>query len=310
MPILHLLYKWEMNNIFSEYFLPACLAIITLGMGLSITHADFRRVFYKPRAIIVGICCQILLLPIVAFLIAWMSDLDPYFKVGLIIIAACPGGATSNLITYLLRGNIALSISLTAFNSIVTLISIPVNVSLALMTFLNTDASIHLNVGETIMNVLLITIVPAYIGVTIRNKKEAFAEKLNKPLKYFLPFLLMLVYIGVLFLDEGSESASRKDFLQLIPYALLLNALSMLLGWLISWISRLRLRDQFTIAIEVGLQNSALAIFVASTLLNNHRMALVAVIYGSFSFFSTAFFGWRIKRFSLKNDFVLSDKGE
>ncbi|MEX0986928.1 MAG: bile acid:sodium symporter family protein [Bacteroidales bacterium] len=285
-----------MANIFSAYFLPVTLAIITLGMGLSITHKDFKNVFFRPRAVLIGICCQILLLPLIAFSIALLTDLDPYLKVGVIIIAACPGGATSNLVTYLLNGNVALSISMTALNSIITLVSIPVNVSIALMVFLHTDAEVRLDVWDTILKVFLLTIVPAYIGITIRHRKSRLAQRLNRPLKILLPLILLLVYIGVLFIDEGDKSATRIDFWNLMPVTLLLNALSMFIGWQIAWLTRLKKRDRFTIAIEVGLQNSALAIFVASTLLGNRTMALVAVVYGSFTFFSTALFGWGIKR--------------
>lgn len=293
-----------MANIFSGYFLPVTLAIITLGMGLSITHRDFKNVFFRPRAVLVGICCQILLLPLIAFGVAMFTNIDPYFKVGLIIIAACPGGATSNLVTYLLNGNVALSISMTALNSIITLVSIPVNVSLALMVFLHTEAEIKLDVWDTILKVFLLTIVPAYIGVTIRHRKSAFAERLNRPLKVILPLILLVVYLGVLFIDEGSETATPRDFFNLMPYALLLNALSMFLGWQIAYLTKLKRVDRYTIAIEVGLQNSALAIFVASTLLGNREMALVAVVYGSFTFFSTAFFGWGIKRISKEKVFL------
>lgn len=225
-----------------------------------------------------------------------LTDINPYLKVGLVIIAACPGGATSNLVTYLLSGNVALSISMTALNSLITLVSIPVNVSLALMIFLHTDAEIHLDVWDTVLKVFLLTIVPAYVGITIRRRKNEFAKKLNRPLKVILPLILLVVYIGVLFIDEGDKTATRQDFLNLLPYTLLLNATAMLLGWQVAWLTRLKARDRFTIAIEVGLQNSALAIFVASTLLGNQTMALVAVVYGSFTFFSTALFGWGIKR--------------
>lgn len=285
-----------MANIFSAYFLPVTLAIITLGMGLSLTHADIRNVFYRPRAVLIGICCQIFLLPLIAFGIAMLSDIDPYLKVGLVIIAACPGGATSNLVTYILSGNVALSISMTALNSLITLVSIPVNVSIALMVFLHTDAEIHLDVWDTVLKVFLLTIVPAYVGITIRQRYSKFAEKLNRPLKVILPLILLVVYTGVLFIDEGDKTATREDFINLLPYALMLNAASMFLGWQVAWLTRLKARDRFTIAIEVGLQNSALAIFVASTLLGNRTMALVAVVYGSFTFFSTALFGWGIKK--------------
>nr|MDA3821931.1 bile acid:sodium symporter [Bacteroidales bacterium] len=191
-----------MANIFSAYFLPVTLAIITLGMGLSVTLDDFKNVFFRPRAVIIGIICQILLLPIIAFGIAFLTDIDPYFKVGLIIIAACPGGATSNLITYLLRGNVALSISMTALNSLITLLSIPINVSIALTVFVHADTHINLNVWDTILKVFLLTIVPAYIGISIRHNRTELAEKLNRPLRYILPLILAVVYLGVLFIDE------------------------------------------------------------------------------------------------------------
>ncbi|MCF8224408.1 MAG: bile acid:sodium symporter family protein [Bacteroidales bacterium] len=287
-----------MANLFSSYFLPVTLAVITLGMGLSITHQDFKNVFLKPRAIVIGICCQILLLPLIAFSIALLTGINPYLKVGLIIIAACPGGATSNLVTYLLSGNVALSISMTAMNSLITLVSIPLNVSLALFVFLHQDAEIHLDVWDTILKVFLLTIVPAYIGVTIRHHKSKFADQLNRPLKVILPLILLVVYLGVLFIDEGDKTTTRMDFINLIPVALLLNASSMFLGWQIAYLSKLKRRERYTIAIEVGLQNSALAIFVASTLLGSRQMALVAVVYGSFTFFSTALFGWGIKKIS------------
>ncbi len=116
-------------------------------MGLSLTESDFRNIFIHPRAVITGLCCQMILLPVLAFFIARISHMDPLFKVGLMIIAACPGGATSNLITYLLRGNVALSISMTAMNSIITLITIPLVVTLSLGFFIHQDADIHLNVG-------------------------------------------------------------------------------------------------------------------------------------------------------------------
>lgn len=286
-----------MANIFSAYFLPVTLAIITLGMGLSITLADFRNIFIRPRGILVGISAQILILPAIAFALASLLGMDPVFKVGLVIIAACPGGATSNLITYLLRGNVALSISMTAANSIITLLTIPLNVSIALGIFLHEHAEIQMDVGETILKVFLITIVPAYLGVSIRHRRPELAERLNGPLRYFLPLILLVVYLGVLFIDEGAENATRGDFFRLLPVALVLNMLAMFAGWKTARLFRLKKRDQFTISIEVGLQNSALAIFVASSLLGSRNMALVAVVYGSFTFFSTLLFGWLIKRY-------------
>ncbi len=285
-----------MQSIFSEYFLPVTLAIITLGMGLSLTDKDFRNIFMQPKAVIIGLCCQMILLPVIAWLIARSIDIDPIFKVGLMIIAACPGGATSNLITYLLHGNVALSISMTALNSILTLITIPLVVHFSLEVFNLEDAAIRLNVGDTIIKVFLITILPAFVGTRIRKNYPDFSMKLERPLRVVLPLLLLVVYAGVIFIDQGTGAATRSDFLEIFPHALTLNILAMVSGFLVARVLRLRVNNQFTISIEVGLQNSALAIFVAATLLKSNDMALVPVVYGSFSFFSTLLFGWSVKK--------------
>lgn len=285
-----------MQSLFSDYFLPVTLAIITMGMGLSLTDKDFKKIFVHPKAVIIGLSCQMLLLPVIAYLIARSIHMDPLFKVGLMIIAACPGGATSNLVTYLLRGNVALSISMTALNSLITLITIPLIVQFSLEAFIQEDAAIRLKVGETILKVFLITIVPAFLGTRIRKNYPDFAIKLERPLRLVLPLLLLLVYAGVIFIDQGTGSATRRDFINIFPDTLLLNVLAMLAGFLVARLLRLKVINQFTISIEVGLQNSALAIFVAATLLKSNDMALVPVVYGSFSFFSTLLFGWMVKK--------------
>lgn len=296
-----------MQSLFSGTLLPVTLAIITLGMGLSLTEKDFKNIFLYPKSVIVGLCCQMILLPLVAYGIASLFRLDPLFRVGLMIIAACPGGATSNLITYLLRGNVALSISMTALNSLITLITIPLIVSLSLGAFLHEDAEIHLRVGQTVLNVFLITIVPAFAGTRIRKWKPRFADGLERPLRIILPLLLLFIYAGVVFINGEGESATTADFIRLFPFALMLNMASMSAGMLIARAFRLRVINQFTITIEVGLQNSALAIFVATTLLNNRTMALVPVVYGSFTFFSTLFFGWFVKKIAWQSQFTGKD---
>lgn len=285
-----------MENIFSQIFLPITLAIITLGMGLSITFSDFKRIFRYPKAMIIGLCCQMLMLPLIAFGIALFTNIDPVYKVGLMIISACPGGATSNLVTFILAGNVALSISMTVINNLITLITIPLIVGLSLNFFVGERTEISLPVLNTILNIFLVTIVPAFTGVFMRRYLKGIADNLQKPLQYALPILLMIVYLGVLFIDEGNKETHMRDFLFLFPIAILLNFLSMLGGWLIARFSKLTKKNQFTISVEVGLQNSALAIFVAATLLNNNVMAVVAVVYGSFSFFTTTLFGYMVKR--------------
>jgi BASS family bile acid:Na+ symporter len=187
---------------------------------------------------------------------------------------------------------------MTAINSLITLITIPIVVTVSLQTFIHADAEIHLHVGETVVKVFLMTLLPAFAGTRIRKRLPEFAERLERPLRIILPLLLLVVYLGVLFIDQGTASATVSDFFEILPYTLLLNAAAMGAGLLIARLLRLAVINQYTISIEVGLQNSALAIFVAATLLKSNEMALVSVVYGSFTFFSTLLFGWMVKKAS------------
>jgi len=191
---------------------------------------------------------------------------------------------------------VALSISMTAINSLITLITIPLVVTLSLDAFLHADDTITMPVGQTILKVFLITILPAFTGTRLRKHFPEFATGLEKPLRIILPLLLLLVYGGVVFTSEDAGENTRAEFIQIFPYALLLNFLAMGSGLMIARLMRLRVINQFTISIEVGLQNSALAILVAITLLGSPKMALVPVVYGSFTFFSTLLFGWFVKK--------------
>lgn len=284
-------------TIFSDFFLPVTLAIITLGLGLSISFQDIRNIVLSPKNVIVGLMSQLLLLPVIAFAIALITGMEAEYAVGLVLIAACPGGATSNLVNYMIRGNVTLSLSITIVNSLITVFTIPLITKLALNIFLAQDAMIHLPFINTVMNISLITILPATTGVLIRRWNKDLAERMENPLRYILPVLLFIVYAGVIFYEKGESGLDLSKFLYLFPFAISLNVLSSLSGYFLPGLFHLPKRDRFTIAVEVGLQNSTLGIFVASTLLNNYKMALVCVVYGSFSFFSTWFFGYLAKKY-------------
>jgi len=285
------------TTIFSDILLPATLAIITLGLGLSISVQDIRNILFKPGNTLVGLTCQLLLLPVIAFTIALITGLDAEYAVGLVIIAACPGGATSNLVNFMIRGNVALSLSITIVNGLITIFTIPLITKLAMNIFLAKDAIIHLSFLNTVLQIFLIVVIPATIGILIRIWNKNFADKMENPLRYILPLLLLVVYSGVVFLERGETGTDVRKFYSLLPFTLSLNFLSMLTGFYVPGLFNLSKRNKFTIAVEVGLQNSTLAIFVTATLLNNYKMALVAVVYGSFSFFSTWLFGYLAKRF-------------
>ena len=280
----------------STYFLPAVLIIIMFGIGLSLERQDFVNVFRFPKPIFIGLIAQMILLPLIAFTIISFTDLAPEIKVGFIIISACPGGSASNLLNHLLRGNVALCVSLTALNSILIQITMPLIVNLGLLVYMGHGEHITLPIWETIFKVFFVTLLPTFAGVYVRNRSFRLATKLEKPMKVIMTVLLFSVFAVIVLLEEKEGGAGIFRYSYLLPYALALNLGSMLAGYFFARSLGLDNRNNYTISIEVGLQNSALAIFVASTLLNNREMAIVAVVYSTFTFFSTALFGYIAKR--------------
>ena len=285
-------------SIFSKYLLPVVIGLIMFNLGLSLTVKDFKRTFTLPKALIIGLCCQMLLLPLIAFGLAYISDLPPSIKVGIVIIAACPGGATSNLITYLLKGDVALSISLTAINSILILFSIPGVVYLGLHAFLDKETMITLPFFQTILKIVLMILLPTFLGLLTRMYLPNLAKKIEKYMKYITTILLAIVFAFTIFDNNSRTSNSVQMYLSTAPYALGLNLAGMLSGYFIGRLSGFAKRKQITLSIEVGIQNSALAITLASSqvFLGNPQMAIPAVIYGMFTFFNAAFFGFIIKK--------------
>ena len=282
---------------FSDIFLPVTLAVITFGLGLSISLKDLHSIVTLPRNITVGLLSQLLLLPMIAFGIAVISGLKAELAVGLILISVCPGGATSNLVNYMVRGNVALSISITVVNGLITIFTIPLITQFALDVFMHQDARIQISFTEAVFNIFMLTVLPATTGIFVRHYRERFAAVFEEPLRYILPILLLLVYSGVLFLEKGNGEIVFRDFITILPYALTLNILAMLAGLYAPRLFGIKKINRVTIAVEVGLQNSTLAIFVAGSLLENYSIAMVAVVYGSFSFFTTWGFGYAARKY-------------
>lgn len=285
------------TTLFSQLFLPITLAIITLGLGLSISIDDLKNIITDPKNILVGLLCQLILLPIIAYAIVRLTGLSPLFAVGLILIAICPGGVTSNLVNFMLKGNVALSVSITVINGFITIYTIPLLTMVALDIFLGEHNEFAFTVWDGVLNIILVTALPATIGVLIRAYATNFALRLERPLRIILPILLLLIYSGVLFLEQNGTSVDSAMFLKLLPYTLALNLLSIVAGFFLPALFGLVKRNRTTIAVEVGLQNSTLAIFVAGSLLENNMIALVPVVYGSFSFFSTWGLGYLMRRY-------------
>lgn len=269
-----------------------------MGMGLSLERKDFTNIIKYPKPILTGVISQ-LLLPIVAFILILFTNLSPIEKVGFLLISACAGGSATNVITHMLKGNLALSVSLTAVNSLVVLVTLPLIVHFGLNYFIGLERNIHLNVYSTIVNILLTIILPIFIGMMIRSYFFRFALKMQKPLRFILPLILFIVFATIIYFDDNGSDDGIYNNLYLIPWALALNFVSMFVVYIVAKYLRLGGKNNFTISIEVGLKNSIVGIYVAESLLNSTEMAMVAVVYGSITFFSTLFFGYLAKRIEL-----------
>lgn len=281
---------------FPDFLMPVAIGIIMLGIGLNLTFSDFRRVFVEPKAILTGLFCQLVLLPAIAFLLVWWWPISPVFKVGVIIIASAPGGTASNLVTHLLKGRVALSVSLTSFNSFIILLTIPFYVNLALNFFLKNQYDITLSLRETLINILLTVVSPVFIGNLIHEYgKKNIVSFAKKVMNYLMPILLVFIVLVAVFSGNKNPASTYFENIHLIFPLLILNVLTIGAGYLTGSKLKLAPDTNYTIAIEMGLQNSALAIFVASQIMNNDKLELVAVMYGSFSFLTTFLLAWILK---------------
>ncbi len=287
------------TEIISKVFLPLSLAIIMLGMGMTLVPADFTRIIKYPKAILIGLTNQLILLPIIGFSLAVVFNLSPIMAVGLMILAACPGGATSNLITQVSRGNIALSVSLTAITSFVSIVTIPFILSYSIDYFgADTDNIIKLPILDTILQIMIITVIPISIGMFIRKLKPNFANRMEQPMRLASTVIFIIVFIAVIVANLNIIGKAMKD-VGLVT--LLLNLLTMGLGYLTSRIFKLDLRNAISITIESGIQNGTLAIVIATTILNNIEMGIPTGAYAIWMFLTGGVLMWQLGKRSNVN---------
>jgi len=284
---------------FSTYFLPGVLALIMFGMGTSLTMDDFKNIFLQPKAVITGLTAQMILLPALAIGLAAISGLPPEFQVGLVLVSACPGGAVSNLLSYLLKGNLALSVSMTSINSFLVIFTIPTIVGIGISTFGGPTKDLVMPFWDTVVNILMITVLPCVVGIVVRSQSESFARKLEKPMKVAMPILLAIAMLAAIFLEKKEGvPITGADYMAVLPWALGMNMVSMFGGLGIAKLLKMERPKQLTIGLEVGLQNSGLAITVATSanLLGEPRLAVPASVYALFSFFTAVLFGLLVNR--------------
>jgi BASS family bile acid:Na+ symporter len=271
-------------------FLPIALGIIMLGLGLSLTLADFARVVKFPKPVLIGLSCQLLLLPVVCFFLAKAFGLAPALAVGLMLLAASPGGTTANLYSHLAHGDVALNITLTAVNSVIAVLTMPLIVNLSLAYFMEGDQALPLQFTK-VVQVFVIVLGPVAIGIWIRSRFPGFAARMEKPVKIISAlFLLIIIILAVV-----------KDWQTFVDYAplvggaaLAFNLISLAVGYWVPRLLKLSLRQSIAIGMEIGIHNGTLAIALALSpmLLNNATMSIPAAIYSIIMFFTAGAFGW------------------
>ncbi len=274
--------------------LPLALAIIMIGLGLELTLKDFARVTKHPKAVLVALFCQLVLLVGIAFLLCKIFSLPPLLAVGLMLLAASPGGSTANLFSYLFKGDLALNITLTAINSVIAALTLPFIVNFAILHFMQDNQLVSLQFGK-ILQVFGIIIIPVAIGMLIRHYAPKLTEKLNKPLRIFAVTFLILIIVGAIM----SERANIATYLTQVGFATALFCLfSLAIGYFVPRLMNINSKQARASAFEIGIHNSTLAMTIALTVLSSSAIAMPAAVYSIFMYIFAAIFGMLLNRFA------------
>jgi bile acid:Na+ symporter, BASS family len=276
------------KSVLTSVFLPLSLAIIMFGMGLSLTLSDFKRILKFPKAVAIGLFCQMIMLPVLAYFMILLFGLNGGLAVGVIVIAACPGGPTSNIITHISKGDTALSVTLTALSTLITIFTIPILVNLGIKTFMGINVEIELPLMDTFGALIVITILPVSIGMVVKKFKNQFAEKADKFVRIFSVVIFSALVLSVIVVNRANLALYFKE---IGVVTVLLNLGTMLIAFYFSKILSLNFKQSLTISIESGIQNGTLALLITLTLIQGatNEMSIAPAIYSLVMFFSGAF---------------------
>jgi BASS family bile acid:Na+ symporter len=282
-----------LDNVLFVSILPLALAVVMAGLGLHLTPAAFRRVLAMPRAVGVALAVQSLLLPPVAFAMAMLAGLPGELGLGLVLLAAAPGGVSANLFSHLARGDVALNISLTAINSLLALLTLPLWTALALTVFVGDQASVPPPLGK-VLEVALLVIVPVALGMAVRSWRPALALAAEKPVRVMSTLLLGLLIA----LATISEWTNVRAFLPVVGLACLaFNVASLMSGYFAARAAKLAEPQAIAISFEIGIHNSALAIYIAVEVLQRNQAAIAPAVYGLSMFLTAALFAaWLLRQ--------------
>ena len=279
-------------SLLTNVLLPLALGVIMLGLGLGLTTDDFRRVARYPRAVLLGLTLQVVVLPWAAFGLALGFKLPPELAVGLMLLAASPGGATANIYSHLARGDVALNITLTAINSVLCLLTLPLILNLSLEYFFGAGQYVPPPVRKVI-EVAMIIMLPVLIGMLIRARAPGFAARTEKPLRG-LSVLVLALLVGAAVMQEWNTLATHFAAVGLA--CLGFNLISMAVGYGTPLLLQLPRRQAIAIAMEIGIHNGTLAIFIALNVLGNATLSVPAAVYSLLMFATAAVFAFVVSR--------------
>ena len=280
-----------MDSALTTVGLPIALGIIMFGLGLSLTPDDFRRVARHPRAVAVALACQLLLLPAICFGLVKLFDLPPLLAVGLLLLAASPGGTSANLFSHLFRGDVALNVTLTAVNSVIAIVTLPLITNLAIAHY-DLDDSVSLPFVK-VVEVFAIVLVPVAIGMLVRARASAWAGRMDRPVRIGSAVILAVLVLGIL-LDQRENVG---DYLADVGLAAaVFCAISLVTGYVVPRAAGVRDDQAIASSMEIGVHNATLAIFVAVEVLDSTEISVPAAVYSIFMFVLATLWGAAISR--------------
>jgi BASS family bile acid:Na+ symporter len=274
-------------------WIPYLLILVMGGMGLSLTLLDLKSIFAKPKAVIAGLAAQLILLPLIAIALGYLYASPAFVAAGAIILAACPGGVTSNAYVFASRADIALSVSLTSLSSLITVFTIPLVTLLALQLHYDGSTAPAVPVTEMMWTLARMTILPIAVGMAIRAWKPEFALRVIEPLRTVTLWLLILIVV------MGTWSAWENivaHFWNAGFLMITINLTGMAVGYAIGKLLKLPFSQVATIMFEVGVQNLSMALLVTLTLLKSPELAIATLIYALFMKISAMSLVWYVRR--------------
>lgn len=280
-----------MDSALTTVGLPLALGIIMFGLGLSLTVADFRRVAQHPKVMVIALGCQLLLLPLVCFGLVTVFDLPPLLAIGMMLLAASPGGTSANLFSHLFRGDVALNVTLTAVNSVISIVTLPLITNIAI-DYYDRDDTVGLQFGK-VLEVFAIVLVPVAIGMLVRARAASFAERMDRPVRIGSAVILAVLVVGILVGERDNVSGYLAD---VGLAAAAFCAISLVTGYAVPRAAGVRDDQAIACSMEIGVHNGTLAIYVAVEVLDSTQISVPAAVYSIIMFVFAAIWGTYVSR--------------